>query len=173
MMASIFCSAISFRAFSRRPRRSAAVIGLAFERIDVNASMLGGSGPVAAAPPRGRWAETRVTGTPAAAPASERKCRREIIKVSVGRCRVSSRGLERGARAAERDTPAGVVECGEAGLHSARAAGDGAVDRDADSAARVALRENLTAAGPARGEELCELRRRQRRASEGSAGGVE
>ena len=49
MSASIFCSAISRRAFSSRPRRSSAVIGLAWLRIDVSAAMLGGSGPAGAA----------------------------------------------------------------------------------------------------------------------------
>src|SRR5262245_49796510 len=84
-MASIFCSPISRRAFSSRLRRSAAVIGLAFDRIEASASMLGGSGPVGAAPPRARCAETRIAGRPAARPVNQRKDRREIITVSVGK----------------------------------------------------------------------------------------
>src|SRR4051812_36023481 len=82
MMASIFCSVISRRAFSRRERRSSAVIGLASARIDVSAAMLAGTGPAGASPPRPRWADSGVTVSPADAPVSQRNDRRDSMDIS-------------------------------------------------------------------------------------------
>src|SRR5213592_284783 len=70
---------MSRRAFSMRAARSSFVIGFARSRIEVSAAILAGRGP-ASAPPRPRWADTRVTDSPAAAPASESNERREIMR---------------------------------------------------------------------------------------------
>src|SRR5205809_3854251 len=72
---------MSRRAFSMRAARSSFVIGFARSRIEVSAAILAGTGP-ASAPPRPRWADTRVTDSPAATPASESKERREIMRAS-------------------------------------------------------------------------------------------
>src|SRR5262245_5864819 len=113
MIASIFCSAIRRRAFSSRARRSAAVIGLAFDRIDVSASMLGGSGPFGAAL-RPRCAAARVTEAPTAAPATARNDRREIMDGSVALILSSLRRRQQcRARRRERHRPAALVQCGD------------------------------------------------------------
>src|SRR5471032_616887 len=83
MMASIFCSVISRRAFSSRALRSSAVIGFARVRIDVSAAMLGGTGPAAASPPRPRCADTGAAERPAAAPLSQRNDRRDNMGFSL------------------------------------------------------------------------------------------
>src|SRR5438093_1184633 len=70
---------MSRRAFSMRAARSSFVIGFARSRIEVSAAILAGTGP-ASGLPRPRWADTRVTDSPTAAPASESNERREIMK---------------------------------------------------------------------------------------------
>src|SRR5215218_4676357 len=71
-----------------RARRSSLVIGFARSRIEVSAAIAGGSGPDAGAL-RPRCAETRVTGSPAAA--SQRKERRESMSALVNVNRVITR----------------------------------------------------------------------------------
>src|SRR5579864_2640804 len=75
---------MSFRAFSMRALRSSAVMGFARSRIDVSAEMLGGTGPTSASP-RPRCAERWMTGSVAAAPATERNVRREIMGARLSR----------------------------------------------------------------------------------------